>query len=248
MLMDTHDLTLDDLLIRKRKMWQPRRGYRMGLDTVLLAAFVSPSPGEIVADLGTGAGAIPLLLTARFSGIKVYGVEIQEELVALAEKNISLNNLSAQVEVRHGDLTAMAEVWGQNRFHLVLSNPPYRKPGTGGKSPLQQKRIASEEIHCTLSRVVAAAARLVKPKGRVALVHKPERLPGLVEDFRSNNLQPIRLRFVHPRLKAAASLVLIEGEKQSNRQLTIESPLVIYENTGEYTRELNRIFYGEDGD
>lgn len=236
---------MDDLLIRGRKMWQLKKGYRMGLDTVLLAHFATVFPGNTVADLGTGVGALPLILTARAADLKVWAVEIQEPLAELARENMRLNNLTGNVNIVLGDLTTIAERWQQGSFHLVVSNPPYRKPGSGKGSPSASKRIATEEIYCTLSQIVATARKLLRPKGRFALVHKPERLGEIIEQFVECDLQPVRLRFVHPRVTAEASLVLIEGEKDSRRELTVEKPVVVYDNEGEYTEEMKQIFYPE---
>ncbi len=244
--MGKSDLTLDDLILKKRKLWQPRKGYRMGLDAVLLSAFAAPEPGDLVADLGCGVGAVPLLLTARVPETKVYGVEIQAEMADLAKKNVRLNNLSSQVFIEQGDLTAIEEKWGLGHFDIVVSNPPYRIVGTGGRSPSMQRSIATEEISCALPQVVRAAARLVKPAGRVALVYKQERLSELISEFVNNRLRPVRLRFVHSQLEKPAELLLLEGEKQVNKRLVVEKPLIVYNDDGQYTAEMVEIFYGGD--
>lgn len=243
--MNEKDSTLDDLIIGGRKMRQPRQGYRMGLDAVLLSAFVSCVAGHQVADLGTGAGALPLLLTARYPGINVRAVEIQAELALLARENVLINGLSDQVTIYNQDLTSIHHQWGSGSFDLVVTNPPYRIPGSGGTSPNKQKRIATEEICCSLSDVITTSARLVSNTGTVALVHKPERLADIIREFTGNNLQPVRLCFVHPQQDKAASLILLEGRKKSKQALVVEPSLIVHEIDMSYTKEMQRIYYNK---
>ena len=52
------ELSNDAFLGGKLKLLQPRTGFRAGIDSVLLAASVTASPGEKVLDIGIGVGAV----------------------------------------------------------------------------------------------------------------------------------------------------------------------------------------------
>ncbi len=236
------ELTLDDLVLDGRKIWQLKDGFRLGLDSVLLSFFAGVSTGDMVADLGTGVGVLPLLITALTREVKFYAVEIQKELAVLAEKNINLNNIGNSITIFQGDLREIDKKWGTGHFDYVVTNPPYRKTGTGRKSLSSSKRIATEEVFCNLGQVLNMSAKLLRPGGKVALVHKSDRLTEIIDQCMDNQLQPIRLRFVHALVNEKANMVLVEGEKQSKRQLTIEPPLIIYGKNGEYVKELQEIF------
>ncbi|WP_348656358.1 methyltransferase, partial [uncultured Sulfitobacter sp.] len=74
---DPDALTRDAFLGGKLHLWQPRKGYRAGVDPVLLAATVPAQAGQRVLELGCGVGAVSLCLGARVPGLQLTGVEIQ---------------------------------------------------------------------------------------------------------------------------------------------------------------------------
>ena len=191
-------------------------GFPLGQDTLLLRR------GGRVCDLGCGAGALPLLLLARESSLDLSGVELDGEAAALARRNLAENGLSGVI--RTGDLRRVREQFPAGRFDLVVSNPPYFPAGSG-----ESGGSARMELCCTLTQVCAAAAFLLKNGGRFALVHRPERLAGLMEALGQSGLEPKRLQMVQHDRDKPPSAVLVEAVRQGRPGLAVLPTLILNE-------------------
>lgn len=221
---------------------QARRGYRFGVESLLLPGFVKPGATELV-DLGCGSGIIPLVMV-RFYGIeKAWGVEIQPALADRARRSAELNRLAGRIEIVEADLKALDGVLPAGRFNLVVSNPPYRPAGNGQVSREEEKALGKHEIACSAPDVVAAAARLLRPRGRFSLVFSSERLPELMALLRGHGLMPSRLRMVHGKLELGSKNCLVEAIRGGKGSMAVEPPLIVYDNSGEYTEEVKGMLY-----
>ncbi|MEG1657907.1 MAG: methyltransferase [Oscillibacter sp.] len=214
-----------------------------GTDSFLLSAFPRLKPGDRVCDLGAGTGLLGLLLLQRQGDLRVEGIEIQPQAVALAEKTMAANGLTAQCAVRPGDLRQVRDLPATGRFDLVVCNPPYFLPGSGALSENPARQTARSEMGCTLEAVCAAAARLLRWGGGFCLVHKPERLTDLLCALRQAGMEPKRLRFVCKRSDAAPSLLLLEGRRGGKPGLHIAPPLLLQNPDGSATAEVDAIYF-----
>ena len=70
---DVDELSKDDFLGGAIKIWQPKNGYRAGMDPILLAATVNVSEGQKVLDLGCGVGTASFAIGFRVKKTKLYG-------------------------------------------------------------------------------------------------------------------------------------------------------------------------------
>ena len=111
------------------------------------------------------------------------------------------------------------------------------------RSVAYNKAIARHELFCTFEDVVKAAAKLLRPGGRFYLVHRPFRLAEIISCMVQYKLEPKRMRLVYPYVDKEPNMVLIEGVRGGNRQLTVEKPLIAYEDTNQYTEEVRRMYY-----
>lgn len=234
---------IDDLIRQDLKIIQNPASFCFSMDAVLLAHFATVRKGDKVVDLGTGSGVIPLLLTVRQKELQIKGLELQEEAAERAERSIWLNELQEKIQIIQGDLKRVTELLQVGQFDLVTCNPPYISPGHGLLNELDSITIARHEIMCTLEDVIREGSRLLSFKGRMALVHKPHRLVDILCLMRAHNLEPKRLRLVHPRPGRKPNMVLVEGLLGGGVELEVLDPLFIYGEDGEYTPELMRIYY-----
>jgi len=236
------DERIDDLITQDLKIIQSAQAFRFGTDAVLLANFATVRKGDKVMDLGTGGGVIPLLLAVKTKAREIWALEIQEELADMARRSVALNKLEEKIKIIRGDLCEIRSQFTAGSFQAVLSNPPYYPLGKH-LNPNIMVAVAKHELKATLEDVVKGAAFLVNTNGRAAFVHRPYRLVDLLTMMRQNNLEPKRLRLVHPHQDTAPSLVLVEGLKRGKPGLDVLSPLYIYNEKGEYTKELAEIYY-----
>ena len=187
--------------------------FPLGGDALALGAFASVRPGWRVCDLGTGSGALLLLLARRADRLALTGVEVDPLSTQTARNNLESNGLAGEVVA--GDLrTAPLPAGG---FDLVVSNPPYFPVGSG-----KSGGPARSEEFCSLAELCAAASRLVKNGGRFALCHRPERLVDVLCALRSCRLEPKRLKLAAHGPGHPPSLLLVEAVKQGRPGLTVE--------------------------
>ena len=198
-------------------------------------------------DLGTGTGNIPLLLYGKLGSdgqtdLQITGLEIQADMCEMAGRSVQLNGLEAQICIRQGDIRMAGELMGRGCFDVVTSNPPYMKQGGGLTNPDDSKAISRHEVLCSFRDVAQQAACLLKPGGRFYLVHRPERLAELITTLKEAGLEPKRIRMVHSFQDSQASMVLIESARGGGSFLTVEKPLIIYQEQGVYTEEILQIY------
>lgn len=191
----------------------PQGVFPLGGDTLALGAFATVKPRWRVCDLGTGSGALLLLLAARAEGLALTGVELSPLAAETARRNLARNGLAGEIltaDLRRAPLPA-------GHFDLVVSNPPYFSLSAGKSGGAER----SEE-HGSLSELCAAAARLTRNGGRFALCQRPERLTDLLCALRESGLEPKRLQFLAHGPGHPPFLVLCEGLRQGRPGLRIE--------------------------
>lgn len=234
---------IDDLQRFGLKIIQSPDQFRFSTDAVLISEFANVKSDDVCIDLGTGTGVIPLLVYARRRPKKIIGLEIVPEMVDMASRSVAMNELSDRIEIVEGDIKNAFNLFEKGTFDVVLSNPPYIKAGTGSVSYDDKLALAKHEVACSLEDVVYSASKLLKPKGRFCMVHKPKRLCDIICAMSSSNITPVRLKFVQSYEKADPIMVMIEGVKDVSGVLRVYPPLVLYEEDGSYTEELSRIYY-----
>ena len=233
---------LDDLQRNGLKIIQKTDGFCFGMDAVLLSGFASVKPGERALDLGTGTGIIPLLLSAKTKGDHFTGLEIQTEIMKMAQRSVALNGLEKKIDIIQGDIKEASRIFGAASFDVVTSNPPYMNDAHGLKNPGDVKAISRHEVLCTLEDVVREGTKALKPGGRFYMDHRPHRLAEIITVMRQYKLEPKRMKFVHPFADKDANMVLIEAVRGGGAWLKLEPPVIVYKEPGVYTDEIYEIY------
>lgn len=226
------------------KIYQPPAIFKFTIDPLLLAAFLPIRSHQAVLDLGTGAGVVPLWLTGYRGVRQAVGLELQPQLVTLARRNVALNQLDGRITILEGDLRTPPPELAERAFDWVVSNPPYWSPITHQVPASSLLACAKFELTCTLPEVINAAARHCRDRGRVGLIHLPERLTDLLTFMRAARLEPKRLCLVHPKPGTAPHRVLVEGVKYGRPGLKVGKPFIIHEPDGEFTPEMKAVYQG----
>lgn len=223
MLYENEDMTL---LRGNFKIIQKTNGFRFSVDAVILADFFSPIKEGKILDIGTGNGIIPILLYGKGKGKKIVGVDIQEENISLARRNIQLNNLEDMIDIVNCDIKDYPM---GNSFDYIVSNPPYMKVDGKKQNDLSSKAIARHEIKLNLESLVKSAKRMLKPVGSFSLVHRSYRFTEISRVLEESGFSLKRVRFVYFSKEKNSNLVLIEAWKGKKCQLEIEPPLFLEE-------------------
>lgn len=235
---------LDDLQIKGYQIIQSPGRFCFGMDAVLLSSFAKVKKQERALDLGTGTGILPILLEAKNEGTHYTGLEIQEESADMARRSVEYNGIGDKIDVVTGDIRKASEIFGAASFHVITVNPPYMIGEHGLKNENQALYIARHEILCTLEDVLRESARLLKPKGRFYMVHRPFRLPEILAGMSAYRIEPKRMRLVHPYVDKEPNMVLVEGLRGGNPRMKVDPPLIVYQKDGSYTQELLQIYEG----
>ncbi len=206
------------------KLIQFRTGYRFSIDAILLAQFVSIKRDDVVLDLGTGCGIIPLVLLLTEPVGHVFALEIQPELADQAARNRLLNGVEDRMDVILGDIKHPP--LSSSSADVVICNPPYRPKNNGRINPDAQKAIARHEMLTSLTDTLDAASQILRTKGRLAMIYPAVRLTDLLTKMTGFGLEPKRLRIVYPSMQSEAKLALIEASLGGRAGLKVLPPLL----------------------
>ena len=234
---------IDDLEYKGLKIIQNNKGFCFGIDSVLLSDFAKEIRNEAkVLDLGTGTGILSILLSEKTKSKKIYGIEIQEKIFDMAKRSVKLNNLENKIEIINENIKNIPNILEINSFDSIVTNPPYKKINTGKINDEEYKLISRHEITADLSDFIKISFKMLKDKGTIYMVHRPERLVDILTKLRENKLEPKKIRFIYSSHNQEPKLVLIKAVKNAREFLTIEKPLFIYDENGNYTQEILKIY------
>lgn len=227
-------------------LYQDPSLFCFGMDAVLLAAFEAVRPGDRVMDLCCGNGIVPHLMyaraAARGNAASFTGLELLPQSVELARASVARNGLFGKITIDEGDVREAAARYAAASFTMVTCNPPYRRAGSGLPAGSDAKEMARSETRLTFADAAKAASHLLPHGGRFVLVHRPARLAEILATLREVHLEPKRLRLVHPMAGKEANLFLLVARKGGGQELSVEPPLVVYEEPGRYTEEVLGIY------
>lgn len=214
---------------------------RFTTDTLLLAWFSQPKPGEACADLGTGCGVIPALWKSRGRPGRILALEIRAEAASLAGRSMEKNGFSESVRVIPGDVREHRKLLPHQGLDLVACNPPYYPLGSGALAG-RERETARHETSMTLEDAAAAARWSLRDGGRFCVCLPAERLTEAMVRFRQNRLEPKRFRLVQSGPKKPPYLFLLECRKGGKPGIFVEPTLLLAEEDGTYTSELFKIY------
>ncbi len=233
---------VDDLERCGFKIIQNTEKFCFGMDAVLLSGYAYAKRGEKVLDLCTGNGIIPILMAAKTQAERIVGIEIQKDVADLAKRSVAANGIADRVNIISADIKDTEDYLQAGIFDVVTCNPPYMIDNHGIKNPDSPRAIARHEILCTFDDVARIASRMLRPGGRMFLIHRPFRLTDIFETLTKYDLEPKRMKLVHPYINREPNMVLIEAGHGGRRRLTVERPLIVYESPNCYTKEIYDIY------
>ena len=232
---------IDDLNYEGLKIIQNTEGFCFGVDSVLLTEFARDiKQNSVILDIGTGTGILGILLSKKVRPSKIYGVELQKEVAEMAQKSIKLNSLEDTFEIINDDIKNIKIE--NSSIDAIVTNPPYKKMGTGIKSKESKQLVSRYETTATLDEWLKISSKLLKDNGSFYIVYRTDRLTELIENMRKYKLEAKRIRFVYSNIDKQSNLVMIKAIKGAGTFVKIEKPLIIYNLDGSYTDEIMNIY------
>ena len=221
-------------------VYQPKKGFRFGIDSILLAHFLNLKPQDLVLEVGAGSGIISLIALKRFPKAKIFALELESIFIECLKRNILENKLQEKLFIIKGDIKT--SLFKSGIFDVIFSNPPYFKSRSGRKSPYEIENIARRDIEFELDEFLKKVSSLLKNKGKFYLVFTALRLAELIYLLKKNKLEPKLLRLVYSYPGSEAKLVLLLAVKNAKEEIRILSPLYIYNSPkGNYTEEVKNM-------
>ena len=239
---DNKELTKNKFLGNKLEIFQFTDGYRGNMDSVLLAASVAAESGQKVLELGCGNGVALCCLLHRVGGLEVYGIEIDKRVADLCRRNVSLNKFKARIF--NGDIATGIRELRSLSFDHVFMNPPYFKKNSVKKSPMPSSNQAKVET-VPLSEWFSVAKKRCKPKGKITIIQRVERLPEIMKCL-SGYFGQITVQPLSSFKDARPKTVIVQATKSSGGSFTLLAPITVHRRdkaTGKvvYEEKLNKI-------
>ena len=240
----SEELSDDAILGGRLVLRQPRRGFRVAIDSVFLPAAVSARAGESILELGTGVGAAALCLALRVPGCHVTGIELDSRSVELARTNVVRNGLSESVEVLAGDVSDPPERITREKFFHVMMNPPYLEQRRGRSARSSSRALATVEGETTLADWIELGLRSLRPKGRLTLIHRADRLADILAILKASRHRAgeIVVFPLWPETRRNAAIrVIVRVRKGSATPLRLAPGLVLHRRDGSFTRRAEAV-------
>ena len=235
------NISCDDILCGNLRIYQPLRGPRVNLDTILLSSWVNYRSGHRkYLEACSATGAISLILARKYDQIEITGLELQSELVSLANQNAAANKLSSRVKFLAGDLRD-DKLLNRDYYDVLVINPPYSSEN-GQHSPDKMKTIARQDITCKPEDVGKLAYRVLRSKGRIYSIFTCSRLAEYMTALKAHHIAPKRLQLVYSDQEHEAEIFLLESIKDGGIGMTVMKPLLVRDLSGNYTPEVLRAY------
>ncbi|AHC73421.1 putative O-methyltransferase [Candidatus Endolissoclinum faulkneri L5] len=234
--------TIESFLLNKRvRLVQPKNGYRVAIDSVLLAAAVPARTGDKVVDLGCGACAVCACIAERVNGVEVIGVERDPAMADMARRTMSANGLTGRIETN--DLTNLPCTWETGQIDHVVANPPYMPTNRGYPSPNTKRSTSRVEIWARLADWIIVAQRCLRHKGTITLINRADRLNEILSTL-THGFGSIVVFPLFPKAGRDARRVLVQAVRSSRAPMRLTSGLLLHEPNGNYTSKVEAILRG----
>lgn len=235
------DETLDLLGKVNKKIIQKKKGFRFSIDSVILANFLELDGDRLeLADIGTGTGIIPLLLSEREQLKKIYGIEIQSEIAKMASRSIIYNDLTNKIEIIEKDIKNIERGF---KVDVISTNPPYMKVNEGIVSTNEYKAISRHEVKMDLDLLLSKSKEMLCNGGSFNIVYRTERFEELINIIGKYGFGVKRVRFIYSKPKSDSNLFVLEAIKGKNIKMRVLDALYIMNSNGDYTEEVESYYF-----
>lgn len=232
------DFTVDAFHRGDFHLVQPRKGHRAGMDAMMLAAAVPSAFAGRLADLGAGAGAAGLAVVSRCAGAHAVLVEREPEMADYARRTLALERnarFAGRVEVLAADVTLTGKArpaagLADASFDFAIMNPPFNEK-IDRASPDEMRRTAHVMEDGLFERWLKTASAIVRPRGGLALIARPQSLPAILEAL-EGRFGDAWIVPIHPRPGEPAIRIVLRAVRGSRAALSLMPALAIHDADG----------------
>lgn len=235
------ETTEDALLGGRIRIRQPAKGYRVNVDTILLAAAVEAADGAHLMEAGCGVGAGLIAIAARNQKVRLTGFERERNIAELARENVAMNAMAPRIEIVAGDV--LERNGNVTSFDGVFCNPPFDQADEG-RAPATH-RAHAHVSEASIDRWIAALADRVRGGAAVTLIHRARKLPAIMAAL-DGRLGGVEVFPIRPGADSEASRVIVRARKGSRAPLRLLKGLDLHDGSGaKHTPEAEAIMRGD---
>ncbi|MDR0555970.1 MAG: methyltransferase [Holosporaceae bacterium] len=230
------EFTRDSLLNGQLKLRQPKSGYRVAIDPIILSSFVHPRPRQKILDVGCGVGTIALILKRRECLSEITALDIDTEMCEICRENSAMNSLDIEVIA----VSIESSVFGSS-FDQVVTNPPFLQKKS---SRISESKILANFETIDLADWISYCLRTLKNRGIFTMIHRASRLGDILEALKRNKIAEIgdvQITPIFPKIDSAANRVLVQAQKSCKSESKILPGIIVHNTDGSYTEAMQRI-------
>ena len=136
--------------------------FRVGTDAVLIGALSNVVNAKQILEVGTGTGIISLMLAQRNANANILALDINAEAVKISQNNFSNSPFSDKIKSQLQDFKNFET---DEKFDLIISNPPYFKINNSEKDVLARQRLELD-----FSDLIQKASQLLSDEGLFSVI------------------------------------------------------------------------------
>ncbi|MGN0929925.1 MAG: tRNA1(Val) (adenine(37)-N6)-methyltransferase [Alphaproteobacteria bacterium] len=232
---------INTLLGGKVKICQFETGVKVSSDAVLLASAVDNKiikNSAKILDVGVGGGGISLCLLSRFDNVNILGIDIQDEMLELANESLKENHFEDRFSVIKEDILTPSKNLKDMEFDIVITNPPYYK---GQTSPDKIKAKAHSEQGLNLNDWITSSVKRLRTGGTFLIIHKADRVDDIIYSLKKNNLGGIEIFPINSKKNENANRVIVRAKKSYKSPAIIYKPIILHKDDGQYSIDAKKI-------
>ncbi|WP_233707472.1 tRNA1(Val) (adenine(37)-N6)-methyltransferase [Helicobacter bizzozeronii] len=220
------------------RFYQPLHGYAYNSDSLFLAHFAKDfiKKGDTLLEVGAGCGVVGLLCAREFAN-PLDLIEIDSNLAFFATLNSQKHPKACVI------CADFLEHPFNNRYHAIISNPPYYHQNSLESANTQRARATNQRF-LPLQALCQKAFKLLRHRGYLIMCYHANLTDMLLNALQQVGFKALCLRFVHPFKDKKATLVLCCARKNSKSLLEILPPLITHNSKAQQdnTPEVARIY------
>ena len=237
------ELSYDGILNQSYHLWQPRQGYRFGTDAILLGSALELANGSRLAELGAGVGAATITALHRLPDCHITAIEKDPLSAKLLRHNLRAQGFDGAVRVSEADIFALPTLL-HNSFDQVFTNPPFHDPHST-RARHGRRALAHQGEGAALADWVTTALTLLKPKGRLTLVSRADKLDDIIVTLAAHQAGDIAILPIYPYKSSPAIRVIVSARKQVASPVSLLDGVVLHHPDGATTQAVSQILKGE---
>ena len=215
---------IENLESVNKKMVVKEKGLKITDDAILLSKFIkgyfdtnykNTREKKTFLEIGAGQGVISLLLSETAIVLKIFAVEIQEEIFEILKKNVEINKLNDKIIPINKNIKSI-----EGEYDFIFSNPPYKKISSGKMPRNETERVSKYEVVLTLEELILEIKRLLKNHGEFFVIVPNDRLNDVFKNIYVNKMNILSIDINKYK---KIDLVVVHGKKggKSNSKIMI---------------------------